>query len=432
VIPPEFVGRMLNTIAEGLVVSACIWLALRWFKPLNSGTRFAVWFSTLLAIVALPFLSRPNSVESAASSSSSQLALPSAWAIYLSIAWASVASVLLARLMVSLWHIAKLRRSSAVIDPSTLDPTLRTIWAETSRRVELRASDKVRVPAALGFFRPAVIVPTWTLEELPVEELKVILMHELAHLRRWDDWTNLAQKIVKALLFFHPGVWWIDGKLTLEREMACDDLVLAQTSNPKTYAKSLLSLAERVGLGKGIALAQAALGRAHQTTHRILQILDTRRPKATRVWKPALGVVTAVSAIAIMAVPYTPNLVSFEDQKLNLSTVTLANVNRATIAVPVTLEESVQIRPMSGQKPVQIKQQTRRTETAAIKVKPGRIPLMIQAKVEAVAPPAMFVVLRAVQYDESGVSVWTLCVWQVPNTKAMQKQLHPEQATKSL
>ena len=135
-IPPEFVGRMLNTIAEGLVVSACIWLALRWFKPLNSGTRFAVWFSTLLAIVALPFLSRPNSVEGAASSSSSQLALPSAWAIYLSIAWASVASVLLARLMVSLWHIAKLRRSSAVIDPSTLDPSLRTIWAETSRRVE--------------------------------------------------------------------------------------------------------------------------------------------------------------------------------------------------------------------------------------------------------------------------------------------------------
>jgi hypothetical protein len=45
-------------------------------------------------------------------------------------------------------------------------------------------------------------------------------------------------------------VWWIDGKLTLEREMACDDLVLAKISNPRTYAKSLLSLAERVGLGR--------------------------------------------------------------------------------------------------------------------------------------------------------------------------------------
>jgi len=68
VITPEFVGRMLNTIAEGLVVSGCVWLALRWFKPLNSGTRFAVWFSTLLAIVALPFLSRTNSVEAVAPS----------------------------------------------------------------------------------------------------------------------------------------------------------------------------------------------------------------------------------------------------------------------------------------------------------------------------------------------------------------------------
>src|ERR1043165_4696319 len=107
---------MLNTVAEGLVVSGCVWLALRWFKPLNSGTRFAVWFSTLLAIVALPFLSRTSSVE-AVSSSHSQLALPSSWAIYLLIVWAVVASVLLGRLSISLWHIAKLRRDSIVVDP---------------------------------------------------------------------------------------------------------------------------------------------------------------------------------------------------------------------------------------------------------------------------------------------------------------------------
>lgn len=427
-ITPEFVGRMLNTIAEGLVVSGCVWLALRWFRPLNSGTRFAVWFSTLVAIVALPFLSRTNSVEAVASSYS-QLALPSSWAIYLLIAWAAIASILLARLSVSLWHIAKLRRSSTVVDPATLDSALHTVWTEASRRVELRTSEKVRVPSALGFFRPAVLVPTWTLEELPTEELKVILMHELAHLRRWDDWTNLAQKIVKALFFFHPAVWWIEGKLTLEREMACDDLVLAQTSNPKTYAKSLLSLAERVGLGKGIALAQAALGRAHQTSQRIMQILDTGRPKATRVWKPALGAVTAMSAIAIMAVPYTPNLISFEDQKLTLSTVTVKSASHPQIAIPAALKESAPIRAISGQKAVQ---QTHQTEIAAIKVKSGRNPLMIQAKAEEVAPPAMFVVLRAVQYDESGISVLTLCVWQVPNSKAVQKQLHPEQVTKSL
>jgi beta-lactamase regulating signal transducer with metallopeptidase domain len=420
VITPEFVGRMLNTIAEGLVVSGCVWLALRCFKPLNSGTRFAVWFSTLLAIVALPFLSRTSSVPVVASSYS-QLALPSSWAIYLLIGWGTVTSVLLARLTVSLWHIGKLRRSSTVVDLFTLDPTLRTVWAEASRRVELRASEKIRVPAALGFFRPVVIVPTWTLEELPAEELKVILLHELAHLHRWDDWTNLAQKIVKALFFFHPAVWWIEGKLSLEREMACDDLVLAQTSNPKTYAKSLLSLAERVGLGKGIALAQAALGRAHQTTQRIMQILDTGRPKATRVWKPALGLVTAMSAIAIMAVPYTPNLISFEDAKMPFVAMNANHQELTPVVRVVPVKKTVTPAPQA----TAVAAKARSITSKPIFVQAGLRQPQIQA-------PEVVFVLRTVQYDESGISVWTLCVWQVPNTKAMQKQLHPEQVTKSL
>jgi hypothetical protein len=88
------------------------------------------------------------------------------------------------------------------------------------------------------------------------------------------------------------------------------------------------------------------------------------------------------------------------------------------------------MRAISGAKAVQAKQSMRQNATVAVKVKQGRNPLMVQAKAEAVAPPAMFVVLRAVEYDESGISVWTLCVWQVPNTKAMQKQLHPEQVNK--
>src|SRR4051812_41273242 len=176
---------MLNTVAEGSVVSGCVWLAMRWFKPLNSGTRFAVWFSTLLAIIALPFLSQTNAMSAA--HSYTQVALPSAWAFYLLVAWATIASLLLARLSLSLWHIAKLRRSSVLVDSASFDPALRAIWAEaSSRRVELRKSEKIRVPAAIGFLRPAVIIPTWTLEELPAEELKVILLHELAHLRRWD------------------------------------------------------------------------------------------------------------------------------------------------------------------------------------------------------------------------------------------------------
>jgi len=98
---------------------------------------------------------------------------------------------------------------------------------------------------ATGFFRPMIVIPAWALGELSTEELKVVLLHEAAHLERWDDWTNLTQKVLRALFFFHPVVWWLESKLALEREMACDDLVVAATSSPRAYAECLVSLAEK-------------------------------------------------------------------------------------------------------------------------------------------------------------------------------------------
>ena len=122
--------------------------------------------------------------------------------------------------------------------------------------------------------KPLVVIPSWAMRELSAAELNTILLHELAHLRRWDDWTNLAQKVLGALLFFHPAVWWIEKKLALEREMACDDLVLAQDCESRAYAECLVSLAEKSLLRRGFALAQAAVGRMRHMSFRVAQILD--------------------------------------------------------------------------------------------------------------------------------------------------------------
>ena len=115
------------------------------------------------------------------------------------------------------------------------------------------------------------------MQELSADELNQIVLHELAHLRRRDDWTNLAQKMVKALFFFHPAVWWIEQKMSLEREMACDDAVMAETASPRAYAECLAHLAEKTLIQRGVALAQAALGRIRQTSLRVAQILDGNR-----------------------------------------------------------------------------------------------------------------------------------------------------------
>jgi beta-lactamase regulating signal transducer with metallopeptidase domain len=177
-------------------------------------------------------------------------------------------------------------------------------------------SEDVRVPSAIGFWNRTIVLPAWALRELPPEDLNVILLHEFAHLRRWDDWTNLIQKIIRALFFFHPAVWWIENRLAVEREMACDDAVLATTANPHGYASCLVSLLEK-SLAHRLehrpwSMAQAAVRRAHEASLRLAQILDKNRPVATRVWRPALAIVGAFSVVCLMALPLAPRFVAFD------------------------------------------------------------------------------------------------------------------------
>ncbi len=306
---------MLNCMLEGIAIGLFAWILLRVVGRRNSSTRFAVWFFALLAIAALPILGVAAS-SARAGSAGSAITVPGSWALVIFLLWALVAGVALLRVGIGLWQLRKLRRSCSAIDSATLDPVLRaTLQAfQPIRRVTLCQSDRLRVPTAIGFLKPVVVIPTWALHELSTAELNSILIHELAHLRRWDDWTNLAQQVLKALLFFHPAVWWIENKLALEREMACDDAVLAETANPKGYARCLISVAEKSFMRRGLALAQAAVNRVRQTSLRVSQILDVNRSSATHVWKPALYSVAAFFIACLVSLSHAPELVAFKDQ----------------------------------------------------------------------------------------------------------------------
>ncbi len=95
--------------------------------------------------------------------------------------------------------------------------------------------------------------------------------------------------------------------------MACDDLVLSQTSNPRAYAECLVSLAEKEFLQRGLAMAQAAVGRMRQTSLRVLQILDAGRSKSVGIWKPAPWVVAGFSVVCLLGAEHAPRLVAFSD-----------------------------------------------------------------------------------------------------------------------
>ncbi len=340
------VERILNALPEGLLIAFFAWVLLRVLRKQNSGTRFAVWFLALIAIAALPmfggFRFRPLDWADIRPA----ISVPGHWALFVFIFWVLGSSIGMARLLTGLWRLRKLHQSCIPIVAADLDPAVRktveTISASKSmpsiwKSVTIATSEQVRVPAAIGFWKRTIVLPAWTLRELPSNDLNVILLHEFAHLRRWDDWTNLIQKIVRALFFFHPAVWWIENRLSVEREMACDDAVLAETANPRGYATCLVSLLEKSLAHRGWSMAQAAVHRAHEASLRLAQILDTNRPVATRIWKPALGMVGVFSMLCLIAVPHTPQFVAFNRAPLTNS----AHANTATLSQS-SVDSSVQ------------------------------------------------------------------------------------------
>jgi beta-lactamase regulating signal transducer with metallopeptidase domain len=312
--------RIVDCLLEGTLIGLFAALVLRMSRRQSSGTRFAVWFAALMAIATMPLLSHAlwaeGAITPARSAVQPMVTLPVLWAVYLFALWAGVATWGLMRVGMGIWHLRRVRGCCLAVDVAQLDPVLRETMERNqgARRVVLCTSEQVQVPTAVGLFEPAVVIPHWLLEELSPEELNQVLLHELAHLQRWDDWTNLAQQVVKALLFFHPAVWWIERRVSLEREMACDDAVLAETAKPRAYAECLTRLAEKTLIRRTLALAQGVLGRVHQTSLRVAQILDANRPQSTkRIWRPAVTLIAGFAIACAVGVSRVPRPIAFED-----------------------------------------------------------------------------------------------------------------------
>lgn len=420
---------LLNSMVEGVAIALFACVVLRVSGRRSSSTRFAVWFSVLIAIAALPWLhgfafraplTRATPVAA--------FTLPGSWVWEIALGWVVIASVGVLRVILGLGHLRRLRAGSVAVDPATLDPRLqRTLQQFPTRTVTLAVSEQLQVPAAIGFFQPLIVLPEWSLREFSTDEVNSILTHELAHLRRWDDWTNLAQKLLRALFFFHPAIWWVESQVSLEREMACDDIVLSKSVSPRSYAECLVSVAEKSFMRRGLAMAQAAVNRMCDTTKRVAQILDRNRTGATSVWKPALVLMTVFSAVCLVVVSRAPEMIAFQDAVPKV----VASVPAVSIPVIAAKWSEPVVSPALGseranRKPTAVAANTKLTRRQL----PGALasnPLDAKAagdfetllpvnKTElpqdAFTVQTLFVLIRGGE-DGPIEGSWTLCVWRV-------------------
>jgi beta-lactamase regulating signal transducer with metallopeptidase domain len=332
--------RLLYCAIQGSVLTLAVSFILRLKARKSSRTVFAIWFSALIASALMPLITIDLHGNAGRQPSQAALTLPISIVLWILFGWLALACASLLRVAVGLLHVHQLKKNCRQLQVEQMGSEVAGIREAFSRgrRVELLISDRVEVPTAVGFFKPAVVIPEWMTEQGADDELKHVLLHELTHLERRDDWTNLIQKIVKALLFFNPGVWWMERELSLHREVACDDAVLAHTLSPRKYAECLARVAEKSFLRRQLAMAQAAVSRVRQMTFRVSRILDPDRPTSNRLWKPAVPGVVTLALLSGISVAHAPELVRVDDGRGSVAAIHAANNTTQGAASPASAD----------------------------------------------------------------------------------------------
>ncbi|RZL13698.1 MAG: M56 family metallopeptidase, partial [Pedobacter sp.] len=144
-----------------------------------------------------------------------------------------------------------------------------------SKHIKFHLSSIVNVPLVIGYLKPIVLFPVALVNELDNDQVEAILIHELSHIRRNDFLLNLIKTAIETFLFFNPFVWMAGRFIHIEREHACDDLVLKLTGKPLNYAHALLKL-ELLKDKNSPAYALAATGKTQNLYQRIKRITNMK------------------------------------------------------------------------------------------------------------------------------------------------------------
>ena len=228
---------------------------------------------------------------------------PLSWPAALLALWMIGACAILARLVLGLVAVQWMsRRTERVTDAAWL-PQARALAAELgiSPRITFLRSGRAAMPMAWGVFRPAVLMPA-DADHWPAARLRIVLLHELAHVKRRDCLTHLLAQIACAAYWFNPLAWIAARHVRTERERACDDLVLACGTRGPDYADQLIEVARVMRAGRFPAvLAGASLAMAHrsQLEGRLMAILDPSVPRSG-VSGLRTAAATLVFAVAVM------------------------------------------------------------------------------------------------------------------------------------
>ncbi|MCI2285805.1 TonB family protein [Colwellia sp. MSW7] len=261
---------LLHFLWQGLLVAVVLKSALLIFNNNKPQLRYALSALAMLVNLLLPIITfiiiyqtEVTSVNTLASSLAlnefiQELEQPDALFTYreltetlplllpyISVLWLATITLLAGKLLIEITTVNRLPQQGTVAPADQLQARFNELVKQINLTIapRLLISLKVDVPMAIGWLKPVVLLPANMITGLNSAQLEMLILHELAHIRRHDYLVNFLQTLVEILLFFHPGVLWASKQMRNEREYCSDDIAVQHCGNAIAYAHTLADTA---------------------------------------------------------------------------------------------------------------------------------------------------------------------------------------------
>jgi TonB family protein len=261
---------LLHFLWQGLLVATVLKSALLIFNNNKAQLRYALSALAMLANLLLPIITffivyrtEVSSVNPLASSLAlsefiQELQQPDALFSYkeltetlplllpyVSVLWLATITLLASKLLIEISIVNQLPQQGTFAPNDKLQARFDELVKQISLKItpRLLISLKVEVPMAIGWLKPVVLLPASMLSGLNNAQLEMLILHELAHIRRHDYLVNFLQTLIEILLFFHPAVMWVSKQMRNEREYCSDDIAVQHCGDPIAYAHTLADTA---------------------------------------------------------------------------------------------------------------------------------------------------------------------------------------------
>jgi len=235
---------------------------------------------------------------------------------YLSLLWLATIAILASKLLIEIYNVNNLPLHSSIQPSAALSARFDELAKQIKlpKTPQLLISLKAEVPMAIGWLKPVVLLPATMVTGLNTAQLEMLILHELAHIRRHDYLVNFLQTLIELLFFFHPSVHWIGKQMRNEREYCSDDIAVEHCGDAIAYAHTLTdtaSLCSKNHFHTIPTMAMAASG--GDLKARVLRLVDHHCAPAnnTSKWLAAMSLLLALALLSInqlLTMPFAQQL----------------------------------------------------------------------------------------------------------------------------